>query len=383
MNSADVGKILAATSTAKYFIEYGGFLSNHVSHGVIALHRLEASPDHIQRFVDDLLPKLEDTNSDKPDSRSFEELRGQRVGYYSLLQHYDHLLLDIGGDVEKLIREEYPKVNAGLAGSALHGTIHLGYAYAAGYKQGILEGLAYTYHSYRPVVSKRSMEELSHFGNGNTDILSVLKNVRKKHDLFYAMQMGSEKEEYSSLGLGKFQRNVCYLLKEKGEVLYDHLLSLKLDATVRNADGELDPVQLARRLVYWSTMIYILAEKKNDFFLLHGVTCAWALHTIIPILRKLDGIVGLRHYVAVLIAVYIAQGAPALTSELKTCDVIDVKGEWDNIVSQTLDTCTDEHCYKLVQVCREMAQDAQRYGEDVNVYMQAARNVIEHGFFYE
>ncbi len=71
MNSADVGKILAATSTAKYFIEYGGFLSNHVSHGVIALHRLEASPDHIQRFVDDLLPKLEDTNSDKPDSRSF------------------------------------------------------------------------------------------------------------------------------------------------------------------------------------------------------------------------------------------------------------------------------------------------------------------------
>ena len=52
-------EFLVQNSTAKYFIEYGGFLSNHISHGIIALHRLGAPPSRIQRFVDWYERKLE------------------------------------------------------------------------------------------------------------------------------------------------------------------------------------------------------------------------------------------------------------------------------------------------------------------------------------
>jgi len=35
-----------------YHIEYGGYLSNHMQHGLVALHRLGAAPDTLARFAE-------------------------------------------------------------------------------------------------------------------------------------------------------------------------------------------------------------------------------------------------------------------------------------------------------------------------------------------
>ena len=51
MSSVDVQPFLLETSE-KYHIEYRGFLSNHVAHGIIALAQLGATKERIQEFVD-------------------------------------------------------------------------------------------------------------------------------------------------------------------------------------------------------------------------------------------------------------------------------------------------------------------------------------------
>ncbi len=47
-----LNKILADNSVeAKYYMEYGRFLANHLCHGVIALYKLGASEDKIADFA--------------------------------------------------------------------------------------------------------------------------------------------------------------------------------------------------------------------------------------------------------------------------------------------------------------------------------------------
>ena len=48
---SDLQSLLSDNSTRKYYIEYDGFMSNHISHGIIALYRLGATIEQIQRFV--------------------------------------------------------------------------------------------------------------------------------------------------------------------------------------------------------------------------------------------------------------------------------------------------------------------------------------------
>jgi len=48
---SDLQSLLLQNNTRKYYIEYNGFMSNHISHGIIALYRLGTTVDQIQRFV--------------------------------------------------------------------------------------------------------------------------------------------------------------------------------------------------------------------------------------------------------------------------------------------------------------------------------------------
>ena len=48
---SELHSLLLENSMRKYYIEYNGFLSNHICHGITALYRLGATVDQIQRFV--------------------------------------------------------------------------------------------------------------------------------------------------------------------------------------------------------------------------------------------------------------------------------------------------------------------------------------------
>ena len=59
MASHEIHDFLNHQSTSEYFIEYQSFVTNHLSHGVIALHRLQATHPRLERFVKGYIPKFE------------------------------------------------------------------------------------------------------------------------------------------------------------------------------------------------------------------------------------------------------------------------------------------------------------------------------------
>lgn len=380
MTSSGINDFLNQRSTKSYFIEYGGFLSNHLSHGIIALDRLRVPLPRIERFVKWYTPKLESPWSDLDDERAFEGLRGKRAGFYKILKHYEELFYNKYGTLDELIKGEYPKLSLGLAGSALHGTIHLGYNYSAGNERGVLEGLAYTYHSFRPPVSEKHPAEFAQFGSGSKDILEVLGDIKADTALYEALRTGWKKERWVSLNIGQFQTKVCYLLGEHGEELLNYASSIKIGPQFRSDDSEIDPVKLARRAVYWSVLVYASAVNKNDFFLLHGVTCCWGIYQFTSVLDHRDAVDVIRDFITVLLCVYMVQGAPALSAKIHSEPVTEK--DWEGTVDRALSGDMDEHCYKLIQVCREMARDAVSHGEDERMYFQAACNVVDNEFFY-
>ncbi|XP_053377520.1 uncharacterized protein LOC123529487 isoform X2 [Mercenaria mercenaria] len=379
MSGSDIASVLDKNSTEKFFIEYNGFLSNHLTHGVIALHRLGVPSERIERFIQWYSPKLESTTSDVIDDRPVEELKGKRVAYYSILKHFEHLLREKYKTVDDLIKNEYPHVSNGLAGSALHGTIHLGYGYSVRNERIILEGLAYTFHSYRPIVTTKSNADLAVFGSGNVEIMDVLRSLRLNKELFNKMKEGIKEDRWKPLKLGNFQLSVCYLLTDHGDLLTNLVLSLALGQYVRASDSSLDPVKLGRRIVYLSVLVYALAEDRNNFFLLHGVTCAWGLHQIMPLLTAEDGIKVVREFLTVLLAVYVAEGSPDMNVPLSLGQFKDK--DWSQLIDRAVEVDRDEHCYKLVQVCNEMAKNAVENDEDPDVYVQAAKSAIDYDLY--
>ena len=171
---------------------------------------------------------------------------------YRILQHYETRLKEkYNSNIDELIKGEYPKVSAGFVGSALHGTIHLGYSYSIGNTRSILEGLAYTYHSFRPVTSTHDSSPKGKFGDGSNDILAILSDITAISALQEALTTGRERVRWRSLTIGRSQIGICYILAEHGDELLKYTHSLKIDDTFRSVALSIDPVKLARHVVYW------------------------------------------------------------------------------------------------------------------------------------
>ena len=61
----ELKEMIEEYSTSKYHIECKGFLTNHFSHGIIALYGLGASRQRILNFVRWYVPRLEPTEQEE------------------------------------------------------------------------------------------------------------------------------------------------------------------------------------------------------------------------------------------------------------------------------------------------------------------------------
>ena len=184
-------KILLDNSTDKFYIEYGGYLSNHIAHGCIALYMLGASEARILKFAEDyckeLEPKENHCHADNKDFQSIKEYRGKHVGFYAILNHFDNLLGTKYSTIEDFVESEIPQLLPGMLGAALHGIIQIGYGLRASSDRTVLEGLAYLHHSYEPPIDKHGKSEntlvtnLNLFGQGTAEILTILDELRKRY----------------------------------------------------------------------------------------------------------------------------------------------------------------------------------------------------------
>ena len=133
-------------SLSKYHIEYQEYLSNHLSHGCIALYHLGASKERILDFVKWYIPRLELRESTEKtieedasltitllSDTELQSLLGKRREFHKLRDHFAHVLESkYQRNVDEFVRHEFWKLANGMHVAALHPLIHTGYSLDAG-----------------------------------------------------------------------------------------------------------------------------------------------------------------------------------------------------------------------------------------------------------
>lgn len=368
-----ISEILEETNTEKYCIEYRQFLTNHIAHGIIALHRLGAPKDRIQKFVDWYKDRLEKPEKEKDTTGDVESLKGKRVSYYKILYHFQDLLKEKYKTIDDLIAGEFPKYSLGLGCSALHGTIHLGYGYSARNERRVCEGLAYLHHSYLPLVHTKPLPSSGDFGKGGKSPVEILQSLNEDKEFHLCMIGGIKKEPWVSMNQGYFQPRLAYLLTAHGDHLVSLLSDIKLDVP-QSDNGDIHVMELGKLIVDIAIKVYVMAKPMNDFFLLHGVTCAWSILKVLPVLSAAHALEIIQVFLVILMATYVCQDCPTLSTPLSPRDAVDSK-QWDDIIARVLAMTVDEHIYKLVQVVNDMWKLQPDMG---HVYVQAAETAINN-----
>ena len=236
----------------------------------------------------------------------------------------------------------------------------------------VCEALSYIHNSYLPL-NNTDVEVMTLIGSGTVDVIDVIDHVRRDQPLLGFVRQEMTKDEWASMETSPFQRFVRILLKHKSRELIAHAQTIRFPAFFN--PETLDDNQI-RRLSMWlldcAVTVYTAAVKRNDFFLLHGVTSAWSLTQILPLLEHKDALDTVRVYLCALLAVYMAQGTPELS-----LDQLTPKDDrqWDEIVRDTLSEDRDEHVFKLVQVCHDISKESP--GND-ELYLSAAGCALKY-----
>ena len=366
-------QLLNETNTDNYFIEYMQFRSNHVAHGLIALHRLGATDSRLRDFVDWYKDRMEAPVHDEPSNDDIENLKGKRVSYYRLLQHFTNLLNDKYKNIDELIKAEFPKYILGIGCSAVHCLIHLGYGYSIRNERTVCEAVAYLHHSYLPLAHKKPLPSAHKFGGGSQGLLDLLNSLHKNKGFHDTMIADVKKEPWCSQTQGFFQRRVTYLITRHGDWLVTLLHDLKLDVP-KTDSGEIDIKELGKLVADAAITVFAMADPANDFFLLHGVTGSWSMLQVLPLLNNTQALELIEVFFIVLMAVYVTQDCPELSVTLKEPGKVEPE-QWDDVIKRTMAAEADEHIYKLVQVMYDMWKLNPRMGSR---YLQASEIALTH-----
>lgn len=197
----------------------------------------------------------------------------------------------------------------------------------------------------------------------------MLNKVRADVGLRNFMLDEVRKEWIVEKGLSSFQNLCLALVTKKGDTLMSY------------ANMARGPDTSGQGLIDWllrcSVQLYCMAEVKNDFFLLHGVTATWALSVIVKKIKDNDQVVQISQaHLCILIAVYIARNSPALSTPTQTSNHPTEAIILDTVLS--LPANTDEHVYKMVQICMAMMQENREDKELHKLCLSACEIVINN-----
>ena len=323
---------------------------------------------------------LEDASENDDDAvpadSDVDLLMGTRRGFYHLLHHYKIELSQCGSS-DVLVRQTWPRLAPGMVCAALHGLIHTGYHLSVGSDQGVCEGLAYTHYSYRPVVYDIATgdNQVVEFGKGSRSFLSVLQEIRIDSSMREVMLLDAANfRAASTRTFGIAQSRLISMCEKQGDRLMGLVHQLKVPDFKHNP-----AIVLGNYLVETAMVAYQASVRRNDFFLLHGVTGAWSLKNILRHLSKEDVIVSARIFLCVLLATYMTQDSPKLAHAVPECDV--KQQIWQEIIDKAFENDYDEHVFKLVQVCHDMWLE-NRENPQAALYVACAQVALDEPIDY-
>jgi hypothetical protein len=353
------------TKSSTYNIEYDGFFSNHLTHGIIALYQLGASDKDINSFIDHYTRKLEPPPPEplSPITLSnWRDFMGKRQRFVGLRQFFKSELQRLDGNWRSLVRLYMPELVHGMIASATHPTIQIGWAIDIMHlcpfegQQMLIDGFAYLVYSYldlcEPFHLLRQMGELSKarvqveeesevkrkrgefkriekYQVAGQTPLTIWDVIGLVTELFASrlrlIDLKSQEEKYKVLGLGSFQGRLAVLSVEYHQdwlEFYRLLVQIRgpsfytgfsEDEQGQRIAEEKEIEELVSEVTKAVNLLYAISN--DDFFLLHGLTLWFGLRHIIKTLDRPEHKREAIHaYLLVSLGVFIAQDMPGVDS---------------------------------------------------------------------
>ncbi|OWZ24223.1 Proteasome subunit beta type-6 [Phytophthora megakarya] len=362
-------------------MEYGGYLSNHLLHGVVALFDLGASEEKIEDFAASYCTKLEKkqpnhqdvTQSDarakvlqqsKLTFDSAHKLLGKRQNFDGLLALYATEVQELG--IDETVKKHLPVLVGGLAGALLHSIIQLGYAYHVGGERLVAEGLAYMHYGYLSFDEPQENDDLSEKKKkkfSREEAMQLVRTLNGNEVLLGEMHHRLQMKPLVDLEIGGIQKRLSTMSgdSERGSSVAFNMI---WDAIHSYDLSKIDGV-FALDVALW---LYMMIEH-NDFVILHAVTSAWALQQVEHLLKPKDRERSWKVWLHVSLSAFV-------TNKFKDIEAVDVCEQlldelpglqpWSRIVARTLGLGDGGllerdlvHAYKLVQVAHNHAKTSE------------------------
>lgn len=382
-------------------MEYGGYLSNHLTHNLVVMSAAGASEERLQWWEDLYTNRLEEKPS--REAGDLDLCRARREDEIAITQdnwrdHFSTTRIDILAyrdffdaqvgrhGIAAAVREYLPSLLPGLAGAALHPLIHTGWGAEAGSPEMTADGLAYMATAHQPLGTDGRHDPpdplWSPQAPGPIDAaLSFLTGARAR-GLSRIAHEASQTPAYLELNRGSFQPRLI--------AFDDPALPL---AAALNAVGPVGLPDLNEPLLgaieeTTALIAAALCGSDNEFFVLHGLTSLHALLVLLPCLEPADQRLALAHWWRAAMATVVAQDFPGLsetaekladwrTERGKPAASAAVDGDW---WAATLDEAMwslDEHVPKAAYVLWRWSEWNAFSDATCQVFKSAAENLIK------
>lgn len=365
-------------SDKTFFIEFQGYLTNHLKHAIVALDKLEAPPERIQGYWDhysnltpynleiEKNPKSWDHVQPISDKKEWKHLRGKKEKWQEMCafleqekeEHYN-------GDTTKLVQAYSPDLLGGIAGALTHGIIHLGWGIDAGNDWMTTEGLAYLNFCYLGV-------DESKFHDNAVEEQSPMESIMRVADDYHSQNLkeawiAKSKLQYDTdfhpeLVVAGFQWQLAKVLASP------HSVATNLPTWLNTYASE-DLWKELYRTCVWIYLGTRDTDNHGNFLVLHSLTSLWGLEKVCQVIndpeveRK-----ALKQFYANLVCLLAASsgGFPTrsmleqIQSEVPLSNTDEKESfDWEPIVAAGIQE-EEEHNIKLVYVMKALWN---RYGQ--------------------
>ena len=310
----------------RYHCEYGGYLSNHLLHYVVALDACGVPEPILAEATRRYSAKLEPARPETP-TDDWRPWKGRRTNFLGLLRHLDETPL------ERLFEPILESAAAQIWGAAFHGIISVGYGCRSGHDTLVKEGLAYLI-GYACVAGKEPVSPDPTDALSATEVLSAATRLpaipfEPKASFDDALRQIKSQLDFSALDIDLSSITSAHGVAGLADFFEQTVMPAVLDLHASCADG-------------------------RDFFLLHGVTSADSLLQVLrcrhlqslSLAKKL-----VHHFVRGLYLTYVRQGRPPVSKRVLNSRGYVSDAEYAKAVDSIV--FDDEHFIKLAMVCRE------------------------------
>jgi len=301
-------------------------LSNHLPMALIALYRLDASNEELDRFFHAYLPNLrpltEANNTITPEN--FKKHLGTHYGNSSWIHFFQKEAKERG--LAETLKQYLPIFMPGVAAAAMHPMIRLGYALDIGSEEEAIHALAAWGYSYTPL-----------------PVAVEPKGQLTPEEVFLAIQNAPDLANHPTPdGLITGQLIECSARPSFQEVV----------GQVNSEAFHLGEFARLARLFYLAS--------GGDFTALHCVTSLHAYRNLLPYISEKEAA---RWLWPILCAAYISRGTPRLLPVEKS-----EGSSWDQVISSCISS-NDDHAIKLAYTG---LSESKYHGEEDD-YLMVAR----------